>query len=149
MDHKLTKIDTEKRTAKCSICGPVKIHAKGNGRWRCAIRSRDTKRAWLQQNPDKHGNWRTPEGHAWLHRYRKHLKDHCERCGFVPEDICQLEIHHKDGDRKNDTHSNLLTLCSNCHQLVEACLARGVVIPAYRVRRRKRVPALAQVAAEQ
>ena len=49
--------------------------------------------------------------------YRKHKKDHCERCGFVAEDPVQLDVDHKDGDRSNDDPNNLQTLCANCHRL--------------------------------
>lgn len=44
----------------------------------------------------------------------------CERCKFVAEDACQMDIHHKDGDHTNNVAENLETLCANCHRLVEA-----------------------------
>ena len=50
--------------------------------------------------------------------YRKYLKETCERCGFIPEDKCQLDIDHIDNDHFNDTPDNLRTLCANCHRLV-------------------------------
>lgn len=43
--------------------------------------------------------------------------DHCERCGFIPEDLVQLDIDHINGDRTNNDSSNLQTLCANCHRL--------------------------------
>lgn len=43
--------------------------------------------------------------------------DHCERCGFIPEDLVQLDIDHINGDRTNNDPSNLQTLCANCHRL--------------------------------
>ncbi len=43
--------------------------------------------------------------------------DHCERCGFIPEDLVQLDIDHINGDRTNNDSSNLQTLCANCHIL--------------------------------
>lgn len=49
--------------------------------------------------------------------YRVHLKDKCEKCGFIPEHICQLDVDHIDGDRSNSELSNLQTLCANCHRL--------------------------------
>jgi 5-methylcytosine-specific restriction endonuclease McrA len=49
--------------------------------------------------------------------YRQKKKPHCERCGFIPEDLCQLDIHHIDRNNKNNTINNLMTLCSNCHRL--------------------------------
>ncbi len=44
-------------------------------------------------------------------------KNKCEKCGFVPEDKCQLDIVYKDGDKKNKTKSNMKTLCANCNRL--------------------------------
>lgn len=41
----------------------------------------------------------------------------CSRCGFIPEDMVQLDVDHIDGDRSNNDPSNLQTLCSNCHRL--------------------------------
>ena len=50
-------------------------------------------------------------------RYRNFKKDHCERCGFLPEDPCQLDVDHIDGNKRNDSQENLQTLCANCHRL--------------------------------
>ncbi len=49
--------------------------------------------------------------------YKKHRKDICEKCGFIPEHICQLDVDHIDGDNSNNDISNLQTLCANCHRL--------------------------------
>ncbi|AZU99595.1 HNH endonuclease [Vibrio virus vB_VspP_SBP1] len=49
--------------------------------------------------------------------YQVHRKDHCERCGFVPEHPCQLDVDHKDGEHTNNAPENLQTLCANCHRL--------------------------------
>ncbi len=48
----------------------------------------------------------------WL----KHRKEECEECGFVPKHICQLDVDHMDGEKKNNEASNLKTLCANCHR---------------------------------
>lgn len=50
--------------------------------------------------------------------YRKFKKDKCERCGFEPENKCQLDVHHDDGNKKNNEEENLITLCANCHRIV-------------------------------
>lgn len=49
--------------------------------------------------------------------YRKSKKPHCERCGFVAADKSQLDVHHRDGNNKNNDPGNLETLCANCHRL--------------------------------
>lgn len=48
--------------------------------------------------------------------YRDKKGSICNRCGFSGEK-CQLDVHHKDGNHKNDVESNLETVCSNCHRL--------------------------------
>lgn len=60
---------------------------------------------------------------CWKMRYRRDYKykiariDVCQRCGFIPEDLCQLDVHHMDGDHENNNLTNLITLCANCHRL--------------------------------
>lgn len=49
--------------------------------------------------------------------YRKHKKDNCEECGFVPKHKCQLDVDHIDENHNNNDPSNLKTLCANCHRL--------------------------------
>lgn len=41
----------------------------------------------------------------------------CEVCGY-DEQECALEVHHIDGDRKNNRIDNLIVLCSNHHAMV-------------------------------
>lgn len=54
------------------------------------------------------------------------LKKHnnkCEICGWGQVNLftgtLPLEIHHKDGDYRNNNESNLQVLCPNCHSLTE------------------------------
>lgn len=51
------------------------------------------------------------------HRYIYDKEDRCSCCGFIPEDPCQLDIDHIDGDHSNNDLINLQTLCANCHRL--------------------------------
>ena len=53
-------------------------------------------------------------------KYRKFVKEVCERCGFIPEHACQLDVHHIDGNHHNNDPGNLKTLCANCHRLIHA-----------------------------
>jgi hypothetical protein len=39
----------------------------------------------------------------------------CARCGYDEFKSC-VDIHHIDHDRENNDKSNLIPLCSNCHQ---------------------------------
>ena len=51
-------------------------------------------------------------------KYMNFPKVTCETCGFVPEDICQLDYHHMDGNKNNNERENIKVLCANCHRLV-------------------------------
>jgi len=51
--------------------------------------------------------------------YLLHKKDKCEKCGFIPEDKCQLDVVYKDNNKKNKDKRNLRTLCANCNRLYQ------------------------------
>lgn len=44
-------------------------------------------------------------------------KNYCERCGFIAEVPQQIEVDHKDGNKRNNNRDNLWCLCANCHRL--------------------------------
>lgn len=96
--HRLSDRDIPNRTATCKECGPTLLVPTGQDA------PMDTPRAWRckasSQKP-----------------HRKHLKDSCERCGFIPERLCQLDVHHLNGDHSDNRPENLQTLCANCHRL--------------------------------
>lgn len=48
---------------------------------------------------------------AYLWRARKHRKPSCESCGTT----ASLQVHHRDGNWKNNNPQNLRTLCASCH----------------------------------
>ncbi len=59
---------------------------------------------------------------CWSCRRYKHKtvikqKVLCERCGFIPEWIGQLDVDHIDGNHNNNVFENLQILCANCHRL--------------------------------
>ena len=49
--------------------------------------------------------------------------DVCELCNYRPLFRMSLDVHHRDGDNKNNDPSNLMTLCANCHRELEASIA--------------------------
>jgi len=69
---------------------------------------------WLEKHPRyKHGKY----------AYRKHLKrtgrfEKCEICGRpeVKIRVSNLHIHHKDGNRENNSLANLMVVCASCHK---------------------------------
>jgi hypothetical protein len=49
----------------------------------------------------------------------------CIECGFVPEDLIQLDIAYKDFDPNNKAKENILTICANCSRLRNKKLREG------------------------
>lgn len=119
--HTLSNINAENRTAVCASCGPVKIKLvpRPNG-WKRGWKCKKQSNAWEVERKERKG-WKFEDlGNSYCknNKYRRHKKESCERCGFIPEDKCQLDVHHKDGNHENDTEENLQTLCANCHRYI-------------------------------
>lgn len=59
-------------------------------------------------------------GHIRRFLFNK-FKNKCSKCGWQKINkntgLCPLDIHHIDGDYKNNKESNLVLLCPNCHSL--------------------------------
>ena len=101
--HRLTNVNTNTRSADCSECGAVTLRAVGYSKsgkkmWRC-------KKARVEEKKTRERPWLSFRGST------------CERCGFVPEHISQLDVDHIDGNNSNNNPSNFQTLCANCHRL--------------------------------
>lgn len=81
-------------------------------------------RRGLKCGPNHH-NWKggrdpyASTGGAGWRAVRKEAKERtgytCERCGKRPEKARALDVHHKDGNRQNNTPDNLIVLCRSCH----------------------------------
>lgn len=76
----------------------------------------------------KNGDFNGLKGESQLSGYiRKYMLRKtnfaCELCGWNKINpftgTLPLEIHHKDGDYKNNQEENLQVLCPNCHSLTE------------------------------
>lgn len=118
--HKLSQIDETTKTGLCANCGevPLKRKKQNNGQygWRCkpAYLKFETKRV-KKRSPSSFT--RTERGIYGNYTYRQHVKDSCEKCGFIPEHSVQLDVDHIDGNHQNHDPDNLQTLCANCHRL--------------------------------
>lgn len=74
---------------------------------------------------------------------RRTKKDHCERCGFIPEETCQLDVDHMNMDPSDNSPKNAVTLCANCHRLkseIERRLKREKMYSVRRVKKLFRFP---------
>jgi 5-methylcytosine-specific restriction endonuclease McrA len=109
--------DTDKLT--CNKCGgqicsecKVRLTQTTDGKWKrskCDSCRRAGKKAWKGQR--SYTGWRD------LSLQIRTKIGHCEECGFLPEDLGQLEVDHIDGNRHNNDLPNLQVLCCNCHRL--------------------------------
>ena len=103
----MTEVDTEALTGVCAFCGPVRVKRKagtapGTFKYLCA---------------KSQARWNGVRGRK---DYVGFKGESCQRCGFVALHPAQLDVHHKDRDRTNNTPTNLETLCANCHRLEHA-----------------------------
>ena len=111
---------------KCLYCGkPVKRYGSIFCSSKCSsdYRYKDYINHWL--NGEKSGTIcvnckKEVSGH--VRRYLLEKADYkCEKCGWGERNPItgniMLEIHHKDGNRLNNTENNLEVLCPNCHSL--------------------------------
>jgi 5-methylcytosine-specific restriction endonuclease McrA len=67
-----------------------------------------------RQRPTRQANGRSGSTRAWRQlRAQIIARDggRCRGCGTTE----RLEIHHRDGDWRNDDPANLVTLCVDCH----------------------------------
>jgi hypothetical protein len=109
--HRLSNINLHAMTATCESCGPVSIWMKNQGHGQLMPRCKNAELRWHKRNG--------------RHHYRPQVGDKCERCGFVAVVVDQLDVHHKDGNRKHNRPANLETLCANCHRLEHASKKKG------------------------
>jgi hypothetical protein len=110
----------------CKICGDtVSSHSNIYCSRDCYIKGLKDKniKEWLEGKKDGVNG----KNHSMAHFIRNYLLKKvnykCEECGWGEINIytfnVPLEIHHKDGNYKNNKKSNLKVLCPNCHSLTK------------------------------
>lgn len=121
----------------CDDCGK-KRRAVQYRAWRIRSgRIKDPSRGTTTSNPENWAGEKNPmwRGGAIDWQRRTFLRKRCERCNSKKE----LDLHHKDRDRRNASPENLETLCGVCHReerLADrvAAIKRGAAKGHYRKR---------------
>ena len=74
-------------------------------------------------------DWSQYSGHQSIKKHLIKERNHkCEMCSLDKwrEESIPLEIHHKDGNRTNNSLDNLQILCPNCHALTDSWKGRNI-----------------------
>jgi len=76
------------------------------------------RRDWNQEQEKKMSRDITTMPNDWLvikERIKKSDNHTCVVCGLSESMSTKLTVHHRDGNQKNISPSNLITLCIDCH----------------------------------
>lgn len=90
----------------CVDCGINEKHFKGY--------STAGNEIYRSRCQECHGRSGTPWG--------RHKGDTCELCGHTTIFKRSLDVHHRDGNKGNNSLDNLMTLCATCHRELEASI---------------------------
>ncbi len=107
-NHRLKNINKLKKIGDCALCGVgVKlVNCRPDQTPRCHFGRK------VGSRPIK--------GSKSNLRYRIYFilskNRTCFECAITNEDIRFFDVHHKDGNHKNNNIDNLVLLCPNCHR---------------------------------
>ena len=90
-------------------------HSKTMREWWTPERREAKRQEMLERNPDARYHGLSCRG---ARRLRQALGN-CELCGSDGSDS-RLDVHHKNGDKQDQTLSNLTVLCHRCHMNVHS-----------------------------
>jgi phage regulator Rha-like protein len=108
--HAASEKQRQKAYRTCVVCGTVfySRYKKLTCSSECLKKYRITK--YSNENA---ANWRGGKSQTYYQRIRRTLKMQvCEMCGKTEG---RLDTHHKDRDRGNNSATNIMVLCVNCH----------------------------------
>jgi len=107
---------------RCEYCSkdiyrtPSEIKKSVSGKLFCSRKCHCTWENMHNRTANRSPHWTGGEHVYRLILRRSNRKVICQRCGLIDERV--LEVHHKDGNRRNNDLNNLVWLCRNCHCLV-------------------------------
>lgn len=106
-------------TCECAHCGnqftrtKARLKNSKHGVYFCSRSCKDKGQSYIKEiQPDHYGNGE----HSYRVKALNNLPNICAVCSYSNVDA--LEVHHIDKNRENNSLSNLLVLCANCHTLV-------------------------------
>lgn len=90
----------------------------------CAIEDKKQKKIAQWQRGELVNNSQSGQIPHFIRNYMLQKANYkCEICGWNKinpiTQLCPLEIHHIDGDYRNNQENNLQVLCPNCHSLTD------------------------------
>lgn len=120
-----------KDPGKCKVCGePLESYERSF----CSMKCFNTSRLSEKVREWKDGTWDGSEGKggclsATIRKYLLNKANNkCSSCGWGETNkytgLVPLQIHHVDGNFKNNKEDNLQVLCPNCHSLTNNFGAR-------------------------
>ena len=102
----------------CKNCGveinrrPVNLKRSKSGNLYCSKSCAVSNNNKIHRQGENHPNYRTGIG-SYRNRKLKESLGICENCSI--DDKRVLQVHHIDGNRKNNKLENLKLVCANCH----------------------------------
>jgi hypothetical protein len=124
--HRSADITVEIRCANCGkdfVKRKSKMHTSKSGLYFCCRSCKDAAQriGGIEAiQPPHYGNG---EGiHDYREKALKHYGCKCEVCGY-DEYVEALQVHHIDGNRRNNDIDNLVVLCANHHALLTVKVA--------------------------
>ena len=119
----------------CAICGQqiyrtLRGQARSNsGKFFCGKSCQTVWRNSTLYVGKNHANWTDGMASYRSILTKAKVPKACAKCHCVDKRV--LAVHHKDRNRRNNTVSNLIWLCHNCHFLVHhfKAEANGFVVP--------------------
>ena len=122
----------------CACCHKAfKLKVSGHGRKYCSQRCANSDLhearygrfiARWKAGQERGASGQGVSSHIKRYLFRKH-ESRCSKCGWAKcnkyTKRIPLEVHHKDGDWRNNAEHNLSLLCPNCHALTSTFRARN------------------------
>ena len=116
----------KKEMPRCLFCSNYCTHR--NNKYcshKCIIANKDNKmyKKWKEGTLSCY-NYTSGNLNKWIRTFIiNKYNNKCAKCGWnkvnVTTNKSPLEVHHIDGDYKNNNENNLICLCPNCHSLTE------------------------------